>query len=64
MLTSDTLNAFVQRDTKVVADALIGGSILGTQCGDRVLATAQNYPDHYLALVTMLRERGAWEVAA
>ena len=64
MLTSDTLNAFVQRDTRTVADALIGGSLLGTECGDRVLAAAQNYPDRFNALIGMLRTRGVWEIAS
>ena len=60
MLTTDMLDAFVKRDTRVVCDALIGGSLLGTAVGDRVLAAAVNYPDRHQAIVAMLTERGAW----
>lgn len=64
MLTPDILNAFVQRDTQVIADTLVGGSLIGTDVGDRVLAAARNYPDRFDALHRALVERGAWEAAA
>lgn len=64
MLNNATIDAFVQRDTRVVADALIGGSLLGTEVGDRVLAAVRNHPERFDALRQHLTDRGAWEVAA
>lgn len=64
MLSTDTLNAFAKRDTRVVATALMQGSLLGTEIGDRVLAAVGNYPERFDALVSFLREHGAWESAA
>lgn len=58
MLTPDTLNAFVQRDTAVVASALIGGSLIGTEAGDAVLAAIGNYPDRAEALHAFLARAG------
>lgn len=64
MLTPDTLNAFVQRDTRTVANALVDSQLLGTQAGDAVLAAARNYPGRYRAIVAALKRRNAWEAAA
>lgn len=64
MLTPNTIDAFVRRDTRTVADALIQGSLLGTEVGDRVFAAIGNYPDRALALAQYLTERGAIETAA
>ncbi len=64
MLTPDMLDSLARRDTSVVADALIRAQVLGTEVGDRFLATIGNYPERRDALVAELSRRNAWEAAA
>ena len=64
MLTPDILDAFVQRDTKTVADALVDCQLLGTEAGDAVLAAARNHPGRFRAIKAALIRRNAWEIAA
>lgn len=64
MLTTEHLNAFVARDTRVVASALIDWQILGTEVGDLVLAVSSGNTERHNALKAELIRRNAWEVAA
>lgn len=63
MLTPKTLDAFALSDTRTIADALIHGSLIGTEIGDAVIAAVGNYPDRHAYLVAALTRRNAWESA-
>lgn len=65
MLTTDTISAFVANaDTRTLCDVLTEHSLIGTDVGDRVLASARNDSARFAAIQAMLTERGAWETAA